>query len=52
MSVHFLVVKLGFADQMTHCGMVPNGELRAPPPPSQIPQLHLGTLTLAFPIEA
>ena len=25
MSVHFPVVKLGYADQMTHCGMVPNG---------------------------
>ena len=25
MSVHFPVVKLGYADRMTHCGMVPNG---------------------------
>ena len=25
MSAHFLVVKLGYADRMTHCGMVPNG---------------------------
>ena len=25
MSVHFPVVKLGYADWMTHCGMVPNG---------------------------
>ena len=25
MSAHFPVVKLGYADQMTHCGMVPNG---------------------------
>ena len=24
MSVHFPVVKLGYADRMTHCGMVPN----------------------------
>ena len=24
MSAHFPVVKLGYADQMTHCGMVPN----------------------------
>ena len=23
-SMHFPVVKLGYADQMTHCGMVPN----------------------------
>ena len=25
MSAHFPVVKLGYADRMTHCGMVPNG---------------------------
>ena len=25
MSAHFPVVKLEYADQMTHCGMVPNG---------------------------
>ena len=25
MSAHFLVVKHGYADQMTRCGMVPNG---------------------------
>ena len=25
MSAHFLVVKLGYADRMSHCGMVPNG---------------------------
>ena len=25
MSVHFPVVKLGYADRVTHCGMVPNG---------------------------
>ena len=25
MSAHFPVVKLGYADQMTHYGMVPNG---------------------------
>ena len=25
MSLHFPIVKLGYADQMTHCGMVPNG---------------------------
>ena len=25
MSGHFPVVKLGYADRMTHCGMVPNG---------------------------
>ena len=25
MSVHFPVVKLGYVDRMTHCGMVPNG---------------------------
>ena len=25
MSVHFPVVKLGYTDQMTHCGMVLNG---------------------------
>ena len=25
MSVHFPVVKLGYVDQMTHCGMVPDG---------------------------
>ena len=25
MSVHFPVVKLGYADWMTHCDMVPNG---------------------------
>ena len=25
MSAHFPVAKLGYADQMTHCGMVPNG---------------------------
>ena len=25
MSAHFHVVKLGYADRMTHCGMVPNG---------------------------
>ena len=24
-SAHFPVVKLGYADRMTHCGMVPNG---------------------------
>ena len=24
MSVHIPVVKLGYTDQMTHCGMVPN----------------------------
>ena len=25
MSAHFPVVKLGYADRMTYCGMVPNG---------------------------
>ena len=25
MSSHFPVVKLGYLDQLTHCGMVPNG---------------------------
>ena len=25
MNEHFPVVKLGYADWMTHCGMVPNG---------------------------
>ena len=25
MSVHFPIVKLGYVDQMTHCGMVPSG---------------------------
>ena len=25
MSAHFPVMKLGYADWMTHCGMVPNG---------------------------
>ena len=25
MSAHFPVVKLGYADRMTHCDMVPNG---------------------------
>ena len=25
MSAHFPVVKLGYTDRMTHCGMVPNG---------------------------
>ena len=25
MSAHFPVAKLGYADRMTHCGMVPNG---------------------------
>ena len=25
MSVQFPIVKVGYADQMTHCGMVPNG---------------------------
>ena len=25
MSAHFPIVKLGYADRMTHCGMVPNG---------------------------
>ena len=25
MSAHFPVVKLGYADWMTYCGMVPNG---------------------------
>ena len=25
MSAHFPVVKLGYMDRMTHCGMVPNG---------------------------
>ena len=25
MSVHFLVVKMGYTDRMTHFGMVPNG---------------------------
>ena len=25
MSVHFPIAKLGYADWMTHCGMVPNG---------------------------
>ena len=25
LSAHFPVVKLGQADRMTHCGMVPNG---------------------------
>ena len=25
MSAHFQVVKLGYADWMTYCGMVPNG---------------------------
>ena len=25
MNAHFPVVKLGYVDQMTHCGMVPNG---------------------------
>ena len=25
MSAHFPVVKLGYADRMTHCGMIPNG---------------------------
>ena len=25
MSAHFPVVKQGYADRMTHCGMVPNG---------------------------
>ena len=25
MTVHFPVVKLGYAEQITHCGMVPNG---------------------------
>ena len=25
MSVHFPVMKLGYTDRMTHCGMVPNG---------------------------
>ena len=25
MNAYFPVVKLGYADQMTHCGMVPNG---------------------------
>ena len=25
MSAHFPIVKLGYADQMTHCGIVPNG---------------------------
>ena len=44
MSAHFHVVKLGYADRMTHCGMVPNGWLRAPP---QTPQFHLGMLTCA-----
>ena len=24
MSVHFPIVKLGYTDRMTHCGMVPN----------------------------
>ena len=24
MSVHFPIVKLGYVDRMTHCGMVPN----------------------------
>ena len=24
-SAHFPVVKLGYADRMTHCGLVPNG---------------------------
>ena len=25
MNVHFPLVKLGYADRMTHCGVVPNG---------------------------
>ena len=25
MSAHFPVMKLGYTDQMAHCGMVPNG---------------------------
>ena len=25
MSTHFSVVKLGYADRMTHCGIIPNG---------------------------
>ena len=25
MSAHFPIVKLGYMNQMTHCGMVPNG---------------------------
>ena len=25
MNVHFPIVKLGYTDRMTHCGMVPNG---------------------------
>ena len=25
MSVHFTIVKLRYMDQITHCGMVPNG---------------------------
>ena len=25
MSAHFPLVKLGYTDRMTHCGMVPNG---------------------------
>ena len=25
MNVHFPIVKLGYAEWMTHCGMVPNG---------------------------
>ena len=25
MNAHFLIVKLGYTDRITHCGMVPNG---------------------------
>ena len=58
MSAHFPRVKLGYADRMSHCGMVPNGfvnliefQLRVPSdPPATFGCVNARMLaTLAFP---